>query len=147
MIWETVFQAANLLALGGWIILVAAPRRAAALQAIPGYIVPVILSAAYFVLVAVYFARAEGGYSSLEEVGALFASEPVLLAGWLHYLAFDLFVGEWITRQSDMLGISRALQVPILLATFLFGPVGLLLFMALRIAVSPRQPAATGMEL
>lgn len=144
MTWETLFQAANLLAVTGWIILIAGPRRTAGLQAVPGYLIPVILSAAYFVLAAVYLARTEGGYASLEAVGALFAVEPVLLAGWLHYLAFDLFVGAWIARQADVLGVSRALQVPILLATFLIGPVGLLLFLALRAALSARGPAAAG---
>lgn len=144
MTWETLFQAANLLAVTGWIILIAGPRRTARLQAVPGYLIPVILSTAYFVLAAVYFARTEGGYSSLEAVGALFAREPVLLAGWLHYLAFDLFVGAWIARQADVLGVSRALQAPILLATFLIGPVGLLLFLALRAPLGARRPVAAG---
>lgn len=145
MNWETVFQAANLLVLVGWVVLIAAPRQVAMLQVLPRCVIPGVLSVAYFVLVAVYFARVEGGgYSSLEGVGALFASEPVLLAGWFHYLAFDLFIGAWIARQSDTLRVSRVLQTPVLLATFLFGPVGLLLFFALRTACVVRRPAAAG---
>lgn len=143
MLWENLFQAANGLALAGWCVLIAAPRRWRVLRSLPGFAIPALLSAAYAMLVAVYFARAEGGFSSLAGVTALFASEPVLLAGWLHYLAFDLFIGAWIARRADALGISRVVQVPILMATFLFGPVGLLVFLALQSA-SPFRHAVAG---
>jgi hypothetical protein len=52
----------------------------------------------------------------------------VLLAGWIHYLAFDLFVGRWIASEADKMGISRLIQGPILFGTFMFGPLGLLVF-------------------
>lgn len=146
MNWETVFQGANTLALAGWVVLILAPRGWRPLQALAAYYIPALLSAGYFVLVAVYFARAEGGYSTLAQVGALFASEPVLLAGWIHYLAFDLFIGGWIARQADGLDVSRVLQAPVLAATFLFGPVGLLLFLALRTGHAMRRDAAVGMQ-
>lgn len=58
----------------------------------------------------------------------LFTMPEVALAGWLHYLAFDLWVGLWIARHADALGISRWLQAPVLFATFMFGPIGLLLY-------------------
>lgn len=144
MNWETLFSIANLAALVGWAVLIFAPRRAATLQAIPGYVIPALLGVAYFVLVAAYFARSDGGYSSLEAVSTLFASEPLLLAGWIHYLAFDLFIGAWIARQADALGISRLFQAPILAATFLFGPVGLVLFLALRTALGGRRAVSAG---
>lgn len=144
MTWESMFQAANLLALAGWIILILAPRGRAWLQALPGCVIPAILSAAYFVLAAVHFGRADGGYGSLDAVAALFASEPVLLAGWLHYLAFDLFIGAWIARRSDTLGVSRVTQAPILLATFLLGPVGLLMFLALQSLAGFRPAGLAG---
>jgi len=55
-----------------------------------------------------------------------------LLAGWVHYLAFDLFVGSWISIQADKIGISRLLQAPILVATFLFGPLGFVIFWVMK---------------
>jgi hypothetical protein len=141
MNWESAFQLTNLLAMAGWAILIFGPRQPFVLRLVPACLIPALLSAGYFVLVAVYFAGAEGGYSSLAAVGTLFASEPVRLAGWVHYLAFDLFVGAWIARRADEAGISRIIQAPILAATFLFGPVGLLVFLLLEAGTGLRRSA------
>ena len=73
----------------------------------------------------------DGGFNSIAEVRALFMSDPVLLAGWVHYLAFDLFLGIWIAEQADRIHIHRIIQAPVLAATFLFGPIGLLLHLGL----------------
>ncbi|HLT92223.1 MAG TPA: ABA4-like family protein [Woeseiaceae bacterium] len=143
MDWESLFRFANLAAMAGWVLLIFGPRRPL-LQAVPAYVIPGILSAGYFVLVAAWFAGAEGDYSSLAGVGKLFESEPVRLAGWIHYLAFDLFVGAWIARRADRFGIARVVQAPILAATFLFGPVGLLLFLALQAGAGRRRPVPAG---
>lgn len=144
MKWETVFQVANLLAIAGWAILILAPRRWKAAQLLPAYVLPAVLGAAYFMLAAVYFAGAEGGYSTLAAVGRLFESEPIRLAGWLHYLAFDLFIGAWIARRADERGLSRVIQAPILAATFLFGPVGLLVFMLYQLGTGARRVPVGG---
>ncbi|MEM9315304.1 MAG: abscisic acid-deficient protein Aba4 family protein, partial [Pseudomonadota bacterium] len=64
-----------------------------------------------------------------------------LLAGWIHYLAFDLFVGAWIATEADRLGLSRLLQAPLLVATFMFGPVGLALFLVMRSGYGAVQTA------
>ena len=69
----------------------------------------------------------------------LFGDEALLLAGWVHYLAFDLFVGSWEVRDAQRLGIPHLLVVPCLVLTFLFGPVGLLLYLGLS-----RRPARVG---
>ena len=70
-------------------------------------------------------------YNTLADVAKLLSNDHILLAGWVHYLAFDLFIGAWISRQSDDAGISRVVQAPILASTFMFGPLGLLLFLML----------------
>ena len=56
---------------------------------------------------------AEGGFGSLADVATLFQKQELLLAGWIHYLAFDLFIGAWETRdaarnQIPHLVVSRA---------------------------------------
>jgi hypothetical protein len=56
----------------------------------------------------------------------------MLLAGWTHYLAFDLIVGSWEVRDARERGISHWLVVPCLALTFMFGPVGFLAYQALR---------------
>ena len=92
MNWETAFGAANMLALASWAALIALPRWPALLTALQTFVIGSFL-VGYSALVMVFFFRVErGGFGSLAQVQSLFASEPVALAGWLHYLAFDLFV-------------------------------------------------------
>lgn len=125
---DTVFSLASSAAMAGWLLLILAPRWAALVAFIRFGLIGA-LSLTYAVLIFVYFFRVEGGgFGSIAEVRALFTSDPVLVAGWVHYLAFDLFIGTWIAVEADKRGYDRLLQVPVLIATFLFGPIGLLLF-------------------
>jgi len=85
-------------------------------------------------------------FFSLPAVQRLFTSPEIALAGWIHYLAFDLFVGLWLADRGDAMGLSRWIQAPILAATFMFGPFGLLLFYSvlgaerLRSRLAPSAP-------
>ena len=82
----------------------------------------------------------EGGFGSLEELLPLYASPGLVVAGWLHYLAFDMFVGAWQLRETARHGLPRLLVLPCMVLTFLLAPVGLVLFLALR-TVSCRRLA------
>jgi hypothetical protein len=125
---ETLFSLASSTAMAGWLLLIFAPRWGALIAFIRFTLIGA-LSLTYAVLVFVYFFRVEGGgFGSIAEVRALFMSDPVLVAGWVHYLAFDLFIGTWIAVEADKRGYNRLLQAPMLVATFMFGPLGLLLF-------------------
>ena len=73
-----------------------------------------------------------GGFGSLEAVSILFQSEWSLLTGWIHYLAFDLFIGAWEVRDSQRVGIPHLLVIPCLLMTFLLGPAGLAVYLLMR---------------
>lgn len=127
----------------GWLILIALPRRWPLLLAVPRYIIPLGLSLLYSGLMANHFFTVEGGgYSSLSEVATLLSNEHVLLAGWVHYLAFDLFIGGWIAVEADKVGLNRLIQAPVLVATFLFGPAGLALFLFLRAGYGWRREAS-----
>jgi Domain of unknown function (DUF4281) len=131
MDWGQSFKIANTLALIAWLLLILLPRTSWLIFALRRGFIGCIC----FVYTAVVFRFIRevdgGGFSSLVEVKALFGSDAVVFAGWLHYLAFDLFVGLWIAEQSDLKKIHRFFQAPILAATFLLGPLGLLLFFAL----------------
>jgi hypothetical protein len=141
MDFDALFGLAGTVAMTGWVALILLPRHPLVITAVRDGIV-VLLSIAYAALVFVFFFRVEGGgFGSIAEVRALFLSDPVLLAGWIHYLAFDLFVGVWIATRADALGIGRLVQAPILLATFLFGPLGLLLFQGCRAVPASRSRA------
>ena len=109
---------------------------------IPAIIIPLVLSLVYSVLIARYFFSAEGGFDTLANVQQLFTFPAAALAGWVHFLAFDLYVGGIVARQADELGLSRLIQAPILLLTFMFGPFGFLLFMLVKMAMLRIKPIA-----
>jgi hypothetical protein len=132
---ETLFSAANTIAMAGWLALLVAPRTPLITRRIAGLALPGLLAALYAVLLALHAPGAEGGFSSLAGVAALFRTEGVLLAGWVHYLAFDLFIGAWICRRGAAEGMNPWLVRLCLPPTFLAGPVGLLLFLGLRAAL------------
>jgi hypothetical protein len=134
---ETLFNASGKLAMVGWALLVFAPRWRWS-QRIASAVIPLTLAIVYLVLVALYFAKSPGGFGALDQVAQLFENRWLLVAGWLHYLAFDLFLGAWQAREAQRLGMSHVLVIPCLLLTFLFGPVGFLVFWTIRSAVERR---------
>jgi len=113
------------------VLLVALPRSRVATM-VAGRVIPLTLAVAYLVLLAVNWGGSHGSFSTLHGVAELFANPWVLLAGWVHYLAFDLFVGTWETRDAMAHGVSRWLLLPCLFLTFIFGPVGFLVYNAMR---------------
>lgn len=137
---DALFQIANPLALVGWIALALSPLAPRAADALAGYAIPLALSVLYTALILVHWTSAEGGYDSLANVMRLFDFPGAALAGWVHFLAFDLFVGGWIARRAREARIPHIAVLPCLALTFLFGPIGLLAFLALRSALSLRPP-------
>jgi hypothetical protein len=133
---EQIFSIANLIALVSWLILALAPRSLVTRKIILSGAVPLLLSAAYLILIVLFFGRTEGGFGSLPEVMKLFTSQWAVLAGWIHYLAFDLLVGAWEVKDSQIQGISHWFVIPCLVLTFLFGPAGFLLYGILRFFLS-----------
>jgi hypothetical protein len=131
---ETLFATANLLAISGWLALLAAPRWRPANWWVAGLGAPALLAVGYAALLAIHAPGAAGGFGSLASVAALFETPGVLLAGWVHDLAFDLFLGAWMCRRGAADGLNPWLVRLCLPPTFLAGPIGLLLFLALRAA-------------
>ncbi len=138
--WDTAFAAANILAMAMWAPLILLPRWPALLAAVL-YLGIGLLCLAYALgLIGILSGSldpAGGGssgfdFGSIEGVRSIFASDGGVTIGWIHYLSFDLFVGLWIVRDADAKGFSRLIQAPILAATFLAGPLGLLVWLAVR---------------
>ncbi len=131
---DQLFRIANGVALLAWIALWCSPpaaRWTRPVWRITGRAVPLALALLYAALLGMYW-RGEGGFGSIEEVHQLFDVPGALVAGWVHYLAFDLFVGTWIAQRGAQLGIGHVWLVPVLVLTFAFGPLGLLAFVLLR---------------
>jgi hypothetical protein len=133
MTLDTLFRLCNLAVLPAWLLLVFAPRSRWTTSIVHSMLVPCVLGAAYLLTFALAPSPPEGGsFSTLSGVMALFTSPHVALAGWVHYLVFDLFVGAWEVRDAQRLGIRHAVVVPCLLLTFLLGPSGLLAWAGVR---------------
>ena len=128
---ERLFSILNLIAMAGWLPLILLPKKRWASTVVP-IVVPCILALVYVVLVATSLPGSDGGFSSLAGVSTLFANPWALLAGWTHYLAFDLFIGGWEVRDAQQRNIPHLFMVPVLILTFMLGPAGLLLYLAIR---------------
>jgi hypothetical protein len=124
---ETLFSHVGTAAMIGWVLLILGPRHYAWFNAVPLWIIPGGLSAVYAALVFSRFSGTGGGFDSLASVATLLSDDWALLAGWVHYLAFDLFVGAVMAARMDRAGVGRLVQAPILGATFMLGPVGFLI--------------------
>jgi len=131
---EQVFSLCGFAAMAAWLILIFAGRQRWAAALICGAAVPLLLAIAYAAVLFTHLPGSKGGFGSLAQVALLFSDPWILLAGWIHYLAFDLFIGSWEVRDSKVQGIPHLWVVPCLILTFLFGPVGLLLYFILRTA-------------
>lgn len=135
---DGLFAFANPLALLGWLALAAgiAMDRPLLRDRIAGMWIPLMLSVGYTVIILVFWWRAEGGFGSLAEVQQLFTQGWIALAGWVHYLAYDLFIGALVSRQIMERKLSRLWLAPILPLAFLFGPIG---FLAAQILLHTRK--------
>lgn len=129
---ETIFSIANTVALVGWILLIVAPRRVLTRKLILSGAIPLLLAVAYLILVVAFWGTAEGDFFSLSGVSKLFSSPQVLLAAWIHYLVFDLFVGIWEVKDAQENNVSHWFVVPCLILTFMLGPIGFLTYHAVR---------------
>jgi hypothetical protein len=136
---EQLFSIANLLSVLCWILLALLPNRRWVTEVLTGRAAPTLFALAYIAIVIAVFPRAEGSFSTLAGVTALFANPWLLLAGWLHYLAFDLLIGTWEARDSIERGVPRWLLVPCLFLTLMFGPTGWLAYLIVRTRYAPRR--------
>lgn len=131
---DQIFQATSIMAMSGWIVLLSSPWLKRWAWIISGAAIPLLLSIAYAGLILAFWSGAEGGFDSLANVQKLFERPELALAGWIHFLAFDLFVGVWVARTAQAEGVAFWMVVPCLFLTFMFGPAGYLAFSGLRLA-------------
>jgi hypothetical protein len=126
---DQLFSLSGPLAMAGWLTLITGIilDRPYLRDRIAGLYVPLALSVAYTVLILVFWWSAEGGFDSLANVQRLFTQGWIALAGWVHYLAYDLAIGALVSRQIMERKISRLVLIPILPLAFLFGPIGYLI--------------------
>ena len=136
---DQLFAATNTMAILSWLLLATLPGRRWVTDIVTGKVIPMIFAAVYVGIVVTTFAGAEGSFSTLSGVATLFSNPWLLLAGWVHYLAFDLLIGTWEARDARDRQVPHLLLVPSLFLTLMFGPAGWLLYMMIRTRYAPRQ--------
>jgi hypothetical protein len=135
---DQIFRICGMLAMLGWLGLMFTPAwpkqsRERLPRLIFAIAIPAVIAAFYTVSIITHWAGHPGGFNSLDAVMLLFTDRWLVTAGWIHYLAFDLFIGGWELEDSRRRGVPHLAMIPVLLSTFLFGPIGLLGYLGLRL--------------
>ena len=130
---EQVFDICGKLVLPAWLLLIVLPKWEWTRKLVFHAWIPMLLGIAYVYCFYHAWPFPEGGgFGSLQEVMIAFTSPWLVMAGWIHYLAFDLFIGAWEVRDAQRRGINHCLVIPCVIFTFLAGPAGLLLYFIIR---------------
>jgi hypothetical protein len=144
---HSLFSFCGTLAMLGWLCLASTPlwprRLRESLPRLIGAIcIPAIIAAVYTAVILTHWTGHPGSFNSLDGVMQLFTDRWLVTAGWVHYLAFDLFIGGWELADSRERKIPHLLMLPVLVLTFFFGPIGLLIYLSIRLVVR-KQPRIT----
>jgi len=135
---DSIFQIASTIVLPAWLLLMFAPYWKWTSRIVVGVVVTILsLTYAFFTL-PMFSAEMFNSFGTLAGVMELFTEPTSVLVGWIHYLAFDLMVGWFIVIDARREGINRWFLIPCLLFTFMLGPVGLLLYLLLRLVIAKK---------
>ena len=135
---DTLFELANGLALITWIVLILFQRASWLKSAILGISITLLATVYTFLIITTFDAGSFESFGSLSGVMSLFQNGEAVLAGWIHYLAFDLLAGLYIVSSAEKLGINRWVITPSLLLTFMMGPLGLLTYLIIRLILEKK---------
>ncbi|MFE7744170.1 ABA4-like family protein [Nocardia sp. NPDC057455] len=131
-----------------WALMILAPkwRRTAALVTSPLICLPPLLI--YAALVAPEFGAFAAALIRPELSGlrTVLGESSGAAAAWAHFVAFDLFLGRWIFLDSRTRGLPSLLISPLLALTILFAPLGVLLFLLIRLTTTPAPGRTVAME-
>ena len=130
---DQIFNIANMAAMLGWFLLIIVPNWRYTHKVVQGALIPILLSGLYLFLMITHFGEMnEGSFDSLDQLAILFSNKNLILLGWVHYLAFDLWIGTWEYSDARKHGIHRLILLPCQLLTFFAGPIGLILYITIR---------------
>ena len=136
--YENIYLIANWGVIPFWLLLIILPNHGLTNFFVQSIIAPLLLAGAYaFVAYNIFL---EGNildsfelYSGLDGLYSMFSSESFLLVFWIHFLAISLFLGAWISRDSQKYMVSRFFVIISLILTYFTGPAGLLIYWFIRI--------------
>ena len=125
-----IFDLAGMITMPMWLLMIILPKWKSTQLLMDYKVVPICLSIIYVIFISIGMNKNGSfpDFSNLNSVMHLFTEENMVLAGWIHYLAFDLLIGMWMIDKNKILKINQLVMAPILFCTFMLGPVGFLLF-------------------
>jgi len=138
---ELLLKVLNVPVLVSWLSMLLAPRSRFTRWLVQSDVLPLGIGVLYLVLVVPHLPGLLGEFGSLASIGAALQRPGMLLAAWIHYLAFDFIVGRVVLADSQQRGIPHLAVVPCLVLTFMLGPVGYLTYAGVRLAFSRFRPA------
>ena len=136
--YENIYLIANWSVIPFWLLLIILPNHGVTNFFVQSIIAPFLLAGAYgFIAYNIFLEGDTLGsfelYSGLDGLYSMFANEAFLLVFWIHFLAISLFLGAWISRDSQRYLVPRSLTIISLIFTYFTGPVGLLIYWFIRI--------------
>ncbi|ULQ57678.1 DUF4281 domain-containing protein [Flavihumibacter rivuli] len=129
---DTLFQLSSTLALLGWVLLLIFHKTLWIGKVLIGTIITLFAILYTWLIASNLSSFQSDSFNSLDNIANLFHDRSALLAGWIHYLAFDLLTGVFIVTNARKHGIGFWPLLPCLFFTFMLGPFGLLLYLLLR---------------
>jgi hypothetical protein len=139
-----LFSLTFLVAAPFWALMILAPRWSwtARIVGSPLIVLPPVLIYAVLVLPALGDVLPAVASPTLESVRGLLGTDDGAAAGWAHFIAFDLFVGRWAWLDSREREVPALVMAPVLLLTIMLGPLGLAVYLLLRLRWRARVAAA-----
>lgn len=140
---DSVFQTCSTIAMAGWIVLlIISPFWSSFDKFLIGIIITLLTIVYAWLIFQVFNPGDFEKYSSLNGVMELFTDKTAVTAGWIHYLAIDLLTGIWIKKNAQKYNIHHLILIPCLLVTFMLAPIGLLLYLLVRLIKTKQYFAA-----
>ena len=136
--FENIYLWANFGVLPFWLLLIILPNSKVTQFFVNSILIPLILGAIYVYVLYQAFLLDDPVfdilklYLNLDNLYTVFATESFLLVFWIHFLALNLFLGSWLSRDAFKHNIPRKLAAIPLVIVYLTGPLGLVLYWLFR---------------
>ncbi|CAI8203941.1 MAG: Uncharacterised protein [Flavobacteriaceae bacterium] len=130
MLYETIFNIFNSGILLFWMLLLFFPKQSITQKVIAYPWVPLVIAFGYIYFMGMTSGTFSADFTSLNGLTKMFqnANPQGVAAGWLHYLAFDFWVGCWMLKNSQEKGVKHLWMLVPMLFTFMLGPVGIIIY-------------------
>ena len=130
MLYETIFNIFNSGILLFWMLLLFFPEQSITQKVTAYPWVPLVIAFGYIYFIGMTSGTFSSDFTSLNGLTEMFqnANPQGVAAGWLHYLAFDFWVGCWMLKNSQEKGVKHLWMLVPMLFTFMLGPVGIIIY-------------------